>query len=73
MQNINTANASQFDVALADSNTENLITAEGVVANASGCLGTSGCAGTFGSATGTAGTLGSLGTYGCATAVEEVQ
>ena len=70
MQNINIASTNQFDVALADSNTDNLSTAEGVVANASGCLGTSGCAGTFGSATGTAGTLGSLGTYGSATAVE---
>ena len=70
MQNIDTAPNASLDVVLADSSVDNQITAEGLTANASGCLGTAGCAGTFGSATGTAGTLGSLGTYGSATSTE---
>jgi hypothetical protein len=71
MQNIENAPNASLDIVLGDSAVENQISAEGVTANASGCLGTAGCAGTFGSATGTAGTLGSLGTYGSATATEE--
>ena len=71
MLNIENAPNASLDVVLGDSSVENQLTAEGVTANASGCLGTAGCAGTFGSASGTAGTLGSLGTYGSATAQQK--
>lgn len=65
MQNIENAPNASLDVVLGDSAVENQISAEGVTANSSGCLGSFGCYGTIGSASGTLGSLGSAGTYGC--------